>query len=116
MSRQELAEAVNAHVHRTTGRITAMDAHYVGRLERGQRRWPSSEYRDAFRAVLGTATDAELGFGQRDRDTHEEPTHEPQLVIGLGTVLILMPTGPATLAALSPLLMILDPSRPSNTR
>jgi hypothetical protein len=62
MSRQELAEAVNAHVYLTTGRVSAMDAHYVGRLERGQRRWPNAAYRAGFRAVLGADTDAELGF------------------------------------------------------
>lgn len=62
MSRQELAEAVNAHVYHATGRVSAMDAHYVGRLERGQRRWPSVEYRNALRAVLDVSTDSELGF------------------------------------------------------
>ena len=62
MSRRELADAVNAHVYRTTGQVTAMDAHYVGRLERGLRRWPSIAYRDAFRAVLGVSTDSALGF------------------------------------------------------
>lgn len=62
MSRQEVAEAVNAHVYFATGRVSAMDAHYVGRLERGIRRYPTADYRAAFRAVLGAATDAELGF------------------------------------------------------
>jgi hypothetical protein len=68
MSRHELAEAVNAHVFRATGQVTAMDAHYVGRLERGLRRWPSVAYRDAFRAVLGASTDSALGFRPSDRE------------------------------------------------
>lgn len=62
MSRQELAEAVNAHVYLATGRVSAMNAHYVSRLERGIRRYPTADYRKAFRAVLGADTDAELGF------------------------------------------------------
>jgi len=62
MSRSELAEAVNAHVFHATGRVTTMNGHYVGRLERGHRRWPMAAYRAAFRAVLGVETDAELGF------------------------------------------------------
>lgn len=62
MSRQELAEAVNAHVYYTTGRVSALNAHYVGRLERGLRRFPNVDYRAGFRAVLGVGTDVELGF------------------------------------------------------
>ncbi|MGH3623896.1 MAG: hypothetical protein ACRDQ5_19245 [Sciscionella sp.] len=60
LSRQELAEAVNAWcaVHGTAG---ALDEHYIGRLEQGRVRWPGRDYRAAFRAVLG-ASDAELGF------------------------------------------------------
>jgi transcriptional regulator with XRE-family HTH domain len=73
MSRQELAEAVNAHVHRTTGQATAMDAHYVGRLERGLRRWPGIAYRNAFRAVLGVSTDSALGFRQRGQLELDSP-------------------------------------------
>ena len=64
MSRSELAEAVNAHVwqashHKTK---TTLDANTIARYERGDVRWPSSTYRAALRAVLGVATDAELGF------------------------------------------------------
>lgn len=73
MSRQELAEAVNAHVHGATGQITAMDAHYVGRLERGLRRWPGVAYRNALRAVLGVATDSALGFRQRGQLERDSP-------------------------------------------
>jgi len=62
LSRQELAEAVNAHLYEHAGQRFAIHAGYIGTLERGQTRWPSAHYRTALRAVLGKATDAELGF------------------------------------------------------
>lgn len=62
MSRQELAEAVNVYLFATTRRVSNLDGNYVGRLERGEYRWPCKAYRQAFRAVLGASTDAELGF------------------------------------------------------
>lgn len=62
LSRQELAEAVNAWLQHHTKRAGALDAHYVARLERGAVRWPGREYRAGFRAILGVGTDAELGF------------------------------------------------------
>lgn len=62
MSRREVAEAVNAYLHETTGRTYALDAHYVAKLERGVVRWPTAPYRSALRAVLGADTDAALGF------------------------------------------------------
>ncbi|MFI9643960.1 hypothetical protein ACIG87_28590 [Micromonospora sp. NPDC051925] len=62
MSRQELAEAVNAYLYDHAGRMVAVAGHYIGNLERGQTRWPSAHYRQALRAVLGRATDTELGF------------------------------------------------------
>ncbi|MDG4798823.1 hypothetical protein [Micromonospora sp. WMMD1082] len=62
MSRQELAEAVNAYLYEHAGRRFAIHAGYIGKLERGEHRWPSAHYRTALRAVLGRDTDAELGF------------------------------------------------------
>jgi transcriptional regulator with XRE-family HTH domain len=62
MSQRELAEALTAHVFHTTTRVVSLDRHYVSRIERGLRRYPTADYRAAFRAVLGVATDAELGF------------------------------------------------------
>lgn len=46
-----------------------MDAHYVGKLERGVVRWPNHDYRAALRATLRAATDTELGFAPVDRKT-----------------------------------------------
>lgn len=40
MTRLTLAEAVNDHVFRATGTPGAVDAHQVGRWERGVTRWP----------------------------------------------------------------------------
>lgn len=34
----------------------------IGRLERGEHRWPFEPYRTSLRKILGKATDAELGF------------------------------------------------------
>ncbi|MGH4025111.1 MAG: hypothetical protein ACRDRV_11080 [Pseudonocardiaceae bacterium] len=40
LSRQELAELVNAWVFERTGRVLELDANYVGKLEQGRIRWP----------------------------------------------------------------------------
>jgi len=62
MTRRELAEQVNAHLHDTTRRVRSLDGTYIGKLERGEHRWPNEVYRTGLRAVLDVATDAELGF------------------------------------------------------
>ncbi|MBV9312178.1 MAG: XRE family transcriptional regulator [Pseudonocardia sp.] len=67
LSRQELAELVNDHVWRHRGKIVAMDANYVGKLERGIIQWPGKLYREALRAVLNAPTDAALGFTNKRR-------------------------------------------------
>ncbi|BCB85851.1 helix-turn-helix domain-containing protein [Phytohabitans suffuscus] len=108
MSRQELAEAVNAHVFQTTGRVSVMDAHYVARLERGIRRYPNDDYRAAFRAVLGVATDVELGFTQPGRPleafvtTVEEQSDGSvtQLVVAPGMAVVIVPADHPALLAL----------------
>jgi transcriptional regulator with XRE-family HTH domain len=76
MSQRELAEAVTAYVFRKTERDVSLDRHYISRLERGRSRWPTADYRDAFRAVLGAATDAELGF-HRASGTQPKPRSAP---------------------------------------
>jgi hypothetical protein len=62
LSRQELADAVNAYLWDTFRTRDVVDATYVGHLEQGRHRWPKARRREAFRHVLGVATDAELGF------------------------------------------------------
>ncbi|MGH3621876.1 MAG: helix-turn-helix transcriptional regulator [Sciscionella sp.] len=62
LSRQELADAVNAWLAVNTTRCGALDEDYIGRLEQGRVRWPGRDYRAGFRAVLGAPSDAALGF------------------------------------------------------
>ncbi|MDT3439120.1 XRE family transcriptional regulator [Pseudofrankia sp. BMG5.37] len=69
LSRQELAELLNIAVYQATERICAVDAHYIGKLERGTVRWPHADYRAALRLILHAATDAELGFRPHRRPT-----------------------------------------------
>jgi len=51
----------------------AIDGDHVSRIERGLITWPGREYRAAFRAVLGAASDAELGFYPRRGRTSSAP-------------------------------------------
>lgn len=64
MPRQELADAVNAHAyaHADTGCRRAVGTRYVGRLGRGEHRWPFELRRTALREILGKTTNADLGF------------------------------------------------------
>jgi tetratricopeptide (TPR) repeat protein len=61
MSRQELAEAVNAWCAEHLEKPGALDEHYIGRLEQGRVRAPRRDYRAGFRAVLHHS-DVELGW------------------------------------------------------
>jgi transcriptional regulator with XRE-family HTH domain len=58
----QLAELANAQVEQATGKPGAMDADYIGKLERGVHRWPNQQYRAALRHVLRRQSDADLGF------------------------------------------------------
>jgi transcriptional regulator with XRE-family HTH domain len=62
LTQGQLAELGNAQVEQDTGRLGGMDADYVSKLERGIHTWPNKHYRQALRAVLGAARDADLGF------------------------------------------------------
>ncbi|WP_435819546.1 XRE family transcriptional regulator [Micromonospora tulbaghiae] len=78
MSRTELADAVNIALARLyPDRDLAahyVDHRWIGKLERGEHRWPSDERRAALRRALGAASDADLdlysprrsGRGRRD--------------------------------------------------
>jgi len=74
MSRQELAEAVNAYLWHTQELDENLDETDIGRLERGEHRWPRTRRREAFRAVLGAATDTELGLYPNRRTAAEPAT------------------------------------------
>src|SRR5690242_3570328 len=71
LGRQELADLVNAHVEAATDRPGALDANYIGKLERGVISWPGRHYRAGLREVLGVGTDRELGL-TRSRHTAPE--------------------------------------------
>ncbi len=69
LSRQELADVVNAWLAAHRDRAVALDANYVGKLERGLIRWPQVDYRSALRDILGVSMDADLGFRRPRRPT-----------------------------------------------
>ncbi|MFJ8577938.1 hypothetical protein [Micromonospora sp. NPDC093277] len=81
MSRAELADAVNAaldwlYPHRN---LTAhyVDHRWVGKLERGEHRWPSAERRSGLRQVLGATTDAVIGlYSPRRTSTATSADHD----------------------------------------
>ncbi len=62
LSRQELAELVNAWAWDHHNKLEEHSANYIGQLERGIIRWPGKICREALRAILGVSTDAALGF------------------------------------------------------
>lgn len=62
LSRQELADAVNAYLWTTFRDSATVGAIYVGALELGTYRWPNPHRREAFRHVLQVRTGAEVGF------------------------------------------------------
>ncbi len=62
MSRQELADAINAYLAPKDESEATLDANHIGKLERGTHRWPNDLRREAFRHVLNVTTDREIGF------------------------------------------------------
>ncbi|MEJ3743118.1 XRE family transcriptional regulator [Actinomycetes bacterium KLBMP 9797] len=62
MSRQELADEVNRYLQDRGDPDGPVTANQLGKLEQGVNTWPRALRREAYRAVLGVATDAELGF------------------------------------------------------
>jgi hypothetical protein len=99
MSRQELAEAVNAWQWSRYERDDRLDETDIGKLERGEIRWPGRTRREGFRAVLGATNDAELGFFRtrrtRSSDTAVSVAQVP-LLPPLMTSTALTPRGPGS--------------------
>ena len=62
MSRQEVAEAVNAWIWEHQKRRTHLDGAYIGKLERGEVRWPLTHVRAGLRGVFGADDDASIGL------------------------------------------------------
>jgi transcriptional regulator with XRE-family HTH domain len=81
LTQGQLAELANAQVEQATGKPGAMDADYIGKLERGVHHWPNRDYRLALRHVLRCQSDAGLGFfSTRSRAATVE--RHPQYVNG----------------------------------
>lgn len=62
MSRQELADAVNAYLWEIAPSCASVTDKWIGNLERGTHRWPRAVTRSALRAVLDADSDAQLGL------------------------------------------------------
>lgn len=86
MTRQELAEAINAYVYRASGgtQVTAVDFNHVGKWERGTIRWPAARYRAALRAILDVDTDRDLGFARPARGKPQDVDRKTFLKTALG--------------------------------
>ena len=93
MSRQELAEAVNAYIWQHHAVKEHLDAHDIGKLERGEHRWPGARRREAFRAVLYVHTDAQLGFYIRRRSNGVHNARDPATGLVAAEVTRLTATG-----------------------
>ncbi|MDG4784979.1 hypothetical protein O7626_03365 [Micromonospora sp. WMMD1102] len=84
MSRSELADAVNAALNLLYPKrdLTTqyVDHRWVGKLERGEHRWPSEERRAALRHVLDATTDIELDLysPRRTESSNALPGGQPQ--------------------------------------
>ncbi|MFI6497202.1 hypothetical protein [Nonomuraea typhae] len=76
MSRQEVADLVNAWIYEKYGRESCLTANYVGKLERGAVSWPQADYREALRAILGAKADYDLGFRRHRRAPTAPPVRE----------------------------------------
>ena len=80
MSRGEFADAINRALDRLypnhkNRSVLYVDARWVGKLERGEIRWPNEERRAALRDVFGVDTDTDLGlFSARDVPTRHNPS------------------------------------------
>ncbi|ORT46787.1 hypothetical protein KBI5_23320 [Frankia sp. KB5] len=109
MSRKELAALVNAWIFDRHQRETAIDANYIGKLERGLIRWPDALYREGFRAVLGEGQDRALGFRRPRRTSRTiEDVNRQDFLRATAGVSALVVTG-----SLSDLAILSQPSVPS---
>jgi hypothetical protein len=67
LSRQELADRVNAYIWHHHQKMVELNGNYFGKLERGIIRWPNKLYREALREILDVSSDSELGFSNPRR-------------------------------------------------
>jgi transcriptional regulator with XRE-family HTH domain len=106
LSRQELAQLVNAYIWDTHDKRVEVDANYIGKLERGGIRWPSQLYREALRAVLNVSTDAALGFVNPRRTVVQRPVDRKQFLRGAAFL-------GAGAMSLPPIVALLEGSEPT---
>lgn len=102
MSRRELADAVNAYLFAEHGVHEHMTQDSVGLVERGLTHWPGHWRRIGCRAVLGAATDAELGFYFHRATAGTEPYDRGGSDLRPGQVSIMQTTGPMPLVSITP--------------
>jgi hypothetical protein len=109
LSRQELAELVNTYVWQRHQKVVQLDGIYIGKLERGDIRWPGRLYREALRAILG-CTDAALGFASPRRAVVKVDVDRKDFlltsVLGLGGL---------AMGALAPVAALLEGGEPTPT-
>jgi len=108
LSRQELAELVNAWAWDHHEKLLEHSANWVGQLERGKIRWPGKVSREALRAILGVSTDAALGFvnARSARAAVRLENVDRQQFLRAGRNL-------SALAALGPVLALLEGTEPT---
>ncbi|MGH3932729.1 MAG: XRE family transcriptional regulator, partial [Pseudonocardiaceae bacterium] len=108
LSREELADLVNAWLFEHTGsRRAEVDGNYIGKLEQGRIHWPQNpNRRAALRAVLGAETDAELGLRRTRRIMVRGVDRQHFIRAGLGA-------GAAAVTGAAGLLELLAPTQPA---
>lgn len=82
LTRQELAELVNAWIYENTHatHVVEIDANYIGKLEQGKIRWPQDDdRRAALRAILNVDTDSAIGL-RRPRRSGQQFAEATSLV------------------------------------
>ena len=107
LSREELAEKVNAWVWDHHHTMVAASANYIGQLERGKISWPGKLYREALRAILNVPTDSALGFVNTRRAVVKLVNVKRKQFIDTATV------GMGTLVLEGPLVALLGSSEPT---
>jgi transcriptional regulator with XRE-family HTH domain len=108
LSRQELAELVNAYLWEIHQKRVELDANYIGKLERGDIRWPSQLYREALRAVLNVSTDAALGLVNPRRRVVQSPVDLDRKQFLRGAAIL-----GASAMTLPPIVALLEGSEPT---
>ena len=109
LTRQELADLVNARLADRDPKAVPVTETYIGKLEQGRVSWPQTDARrEAFRHVLHASTDADLGFRRpiRSRSTVVDVDRQQFIRAAVGT-------GAAAVVGQPTLLELFTPSQPT---